>query len=319
MSLMKQRYDEFMLVRGQILEPKLGMNPVELEEHKWNIIESYNNFIAIVVEDFRKVDRQGQSLLENRVKSARQKLVTCLDALGCVYVLPHDIYEVIEAATIGAVGVVLETNDGDLNGSKHSSMADEDPLRAQRELLKIVNNQIRKPYNGEPMGLQGFINNVEIVKNFATTDDLRGKLVTYVKGRLDGRAGEIVTNDVDTIENLFCRLRAEIRPDTSKVIEARIDSLRYSVENQEEFADRAEELADALRRTLVLEGMTQNKANEIVIDRMTRFCSRNAGSNVVKAVLSASKFETTQEVVAKLIIGNDECIREQRKFRYNYL
>lgn len=140
-------------------------------------------------------------------------------------------------------------------------------LKAQKELLDIVNGQIRKPYDGDPMGLQTFLTAIDIAKDFATTDQLKGKLVIYIKGKLDGRAREIITDDVETVEDLVRTLKEKIKPETSKIIEARIATLRYTYGKQEEFATRTEELADALRRTLIIEGMTPEKANEITVDR----------------------------------------------------
>lgn len=188
--------------------------------------------------------------------------------------------------------------------------------KAQKELLDVVNGQIRRPYDGDPMGLQTFVTGVEIARDFATTDALRRKLVTYVKGRLDGRARELITDEIETIEDLIDKLKDKIRPESSKVIEARIASLQYSIERQEEFANRAGELANALRRTLIIEGMTARKANELVIDRTIQLCRKNTHSNVVRAVLSAATFETAQEVVAKLITSNDECVKEERMAWY---
>lgn len=189
-------------------------------------------------------------------------------------------------------------------------------MKAQKDLLDIVNSQIRKPYEGDPMGLQTFITGVEIAKDFANTAELQAKLVMYVKGRLDGRARELITEDIDTIDKLVDKLKRAIRPDNSKIIEARIASLHYSFAKREEFASRAEELADALRRTLIIEGMTAEKANELAVDSTIQLCKKYTQSNVVKTVLSAAKFNTAKEVVAKLIIANDECVKERQMASY---
>lgn len=191
-----------------------------------------------------------------------------------------------------------------------------DARKAQKELLDIVNNQIRKPYDGDPMGLQTFITGVEIAKEFATTGVLRAKLVTYVKGRLEGRARELIPDGEITIDELIEKLKHAIKPDNSKIIEARIASSHYSHLDQEEFATRAEKLTDALRRTLIIEGISPEKANEMTIDRMVQVCSRGTDSNVVKAILKASKFQTAKEVVAKMITSSNECDRERQDWRY---
>lgn len=166
------------------------------------------------------------------------------------------------------------------------------------------------------MGLETFITGVDIAKDFAVTQELKVKLVTYVKGKLEGRAREIITANIVTIEELIEELKRNIKPENSKIIEARIASLHYSYSKQEEFATRTEELADALRRTLIIEGMTPQKANEMAIDRTIQLCRKSTSSDVVKAVLSAAAFGTAKEVVAKMITSNDECVKERQVLRY---
>lgn len=195
-------------------------------------------------------------------------------------------------------------------------MTDAERLKAQKDLLDILNNQIRRPYDGEPLGLSTFLTGVDIAKDFATTPELQAKLVTYVKGRLVGRAREVVTDDIVDINALVDVLKGAIKPENSKIIEARIASLRYTYAKQEDFAARAEELADALRRTLIIEGINAQKANEMTIERTVQLCKKSTSSDVVKAVLSASTFNTAKDVLAKLITSNDEHAKEKQILRY---
>lgn len=208
----------------------------------------------------------------------------------------------------------LERQEREREARKLARMAE---LKAQKDLLDIVNGQIRKPYDGEPMGLQTFLTGVEIAKDFADTPALQTKLVTYVKGRLEGKARQLVTDDIENIDDLIAALKSAIRPENSKIIEARIAALHYTYSKQEEFTKRAEELADALRRTLIIEGMTAEKANDITIERTVKLCRKSTNSDVVKAVLSASTFTSAKEVVAKLITSNDEAVKEKKILRYH--
>lgn len=91
-----------------------------------------------------------------------------------------------------------------------------DPMKAQKELLDIVNGQIRKPYDGEPLGLETFLTGVEIAKEFATSDELQKKLLIFVKGRLEARARELITDDIKTIDELISKLRNTIKPEKSR-------------------------------------------------------------------------------------------------------
>lgn len=232
--------------------------------------------------------------------------------------------ERIEAARVEAQRVEaqrlenerLENERREREEEEMAPMTDAERLKAQKDLLDILNNQIRKPYDGEPLGLSTFLTGVDIAKDFATTPELQAKLVTYVKGRLEGRAREIVTDEITDIDALIDALKRAITPENSKIIEARIASLRYTYAKQEEFATKAEELANALRRTLIIEGISAKKANEMTIERTIQLCKKSTGSDVVKAVLSASTFSTAKEVVAKLITSNDEHAKEKQILRY---
>lgn len=190
-------------------------------------------------------------------------------------------------------------------------------LEAQTKLLSIVNNQIKKPYSGDPLGLPTFLTGVNIAKRFANTEELKTDLVEFVKGRLEGRAREFITDSIATIEELIATLQQHIKPENSKIIEGRIAALRYTYAKQQEFADKAEELADALRRTLILEGMTPDKANEMTVDRTVTLCRKSTQSDVVKAVLTAATFATPKEVVAKLITCSDDCVKERQVLHFN--
>lgn len=189
-------------------------------------------------------------------------------------------------------------------------------LRLQKELLDIVNGQIRKPYGGDPLGLPTFLSGVEIAMNFADDDDLKKKLVDFVKGRLEGKAREVITDDITTIEALIKKLKETIRPENSKIIEGRMAAVRYSYSKQKEFVKETEELADALRRTLIIEGMSPDKANEITVDRTIQLCRKSATSDIVKSILGSVKFDTAKDVVAKLITSNDECVKDKQILRY---
>lgn len=69
-----------------------------------------------------------------------------------------------------------------------------------------------------------------------------------------------------------------------------------------DYAKKAEELADSLKRALVLEGIPQSKANEMAIDKTVELCRSNARSDMVRGILAATKFESAAEVVAKYIV-----------------
>lgn len=373
MSQLQKEYEKFNLVSKRILKENLSINHNTLTEYRWQIIEAYNIFVKFIADNVYRVKQADQATLAEKLKTVRTKFAACLDALKCTYVLPENIYEIIDGETIGSVPVTeseipssATISNIQTNASREDSeserverearekiqreareraereereRADREAreraereeresaerqnreiimaeLKAQRELLEIVNGQIRKPYDGDPLTLQTFLTGVNIATDFANTELLKSKLVIYVTGRLEGRAREIIGDGVGSIEELVAKLKDAIKPENSKIIEARIASLHYTYSRQEEFAAKTEELADALRRTLIIEGMTPQKANEMTIDRTIQLCRKSTNSDVVKAVLCAAQFNNAKEVVAKLITSNDECVKERQILRY---
>lgn len=209
-----------------------------------------------------------------------------------------------------------ENNSEDRNSANNSDDEDNFSIMNALELFNAVNRQFRQNYSGDPLGLTSFIDAVDILSEFATTNDLQKSLVRYVKAKLEGRAREFVTEDIETIAGLKQVLKANIVPENSKVIEGRIASLRYAYSRQEEFSSKAEELADALRRTLIVEGMTPSKANEISIDKTVQLCRKSTNSDIVKSILSSAHFDSPKEVIAKMITENDTCVKEKQILKF---
>lgn len=206
-------------------------------------------------------------------------------------------------------------DDDDVNNSDDSEDSD-GPIMNSLELFNAVNRQFKQNYSGDSLGLTSFIDAVDLLSDFATTAVLQANLLKNVTAKLDGRAREFITEDVNSLQDLKNVLRENIVPENSKVIEGRITSLRYAYSRQEEFASKAEELADALRRTLIIEGMTAAKANEISVDKTIQLCRKSTNSDLVKSVLAATAFKSPKEVIAKLITESDVHVKEQQILRF---
>lgn len=92
----------------------------------------------------------------------------------------------------------------------------------------------------------------------------------------------------------------------------RILSLRLNPNNQSDFAEKAETLAESFRRSLVIEGISNEKAIEMSIERTIDLCRANARTDLVKSILEASTFATPKEVVAKLLVQTEKAKHEHQ-------
>lgn len=184
------------------------------------------------------------------------------------------------------------------------------------EYLKICSNQINKPYAGDPLGLQSFIDSIKLLDSLVTEANLKQLLLTFIKTRIEGRAREFITDEHNTINLIIDTLKNNIKPDSSKVIEGRMLSLRASSTNADDFSKKAEDLSDALRRSLIIEGISHNKATEMTIEKTVELCRKNTNSDLVKSVLESTKFDSPKEVIAKLLVQTEKTKQEQQILSY---
>lgn len=178
------------------------------------------------------------------------------------------------------------------------------------QFLKAAGPLLNYKFDGEPSKLKGFINDVKLISQLAENDDTKSFCVKYVIARLEGKAEECVPDDCDDIDDLIDALKSKVKPDCTKVVEGRMMALRLEKNNFSKFAEKVEELADSFRRSLVSEGIPKTLADEMVITKCVELCRKTSKSDVVKSVLSATKYTTPKEVIATFIVESDTARRE---------
>lgn len=171
------------------------------------------------------------------------------------------------------------------------------------DFMKLMAATIRANYSGDPLGLQPFLASIDLIRDMAEDDaGLLTLLRKFVLSKLEGYASEIIPANTQTIDEVINALKAKITPESVKVIEGRMMALRADKTNMQDYAKRAEDLADALRRALVMDGISIPKAEEMTIDKTVELCRSNAQNNVVKSVLASTKFTNPKEVIAKFVV-----------------
>lgn len=165
-------------------------------------------------------------------------------------------------------------------------------------------------YNGDPLGLEAFIASVNLL-NSVVAGDQADLLMNFVKSKLSGKALECISQADNTTELIIASLRRGIKPECSKVVEGRMIALRVDNKTVQDYARKAEDLADAFKRSLVFEGITQQKAMEMAIDKTVEMCRANAKSENVDAILGSKAFHSPKEVVASFIVESSKVQNKQ--------
>lgn len=122
-----------------------------------------------------------------------------------------------------------------------------------------------------------------------------------------------VPKDPQTIDEIIKGLEGgDIKIESSKIITSRLLSLKFNRSNTLDFCQQSEKLTESLQRSLIGEGITKEKSREMTIEKTVEMCRLNTRSDLVKAVLAATPFTDSKEVVAKLILESSTEIQEKQ-------
>ncbi|XP_036341252.1 myb-like protein H [Rhagoletis pomonella] len=186
----------------------------------------------------------------------------------------------------------------------------------KKSFISLCGSIIRENYNGDPLALESFIDKINLIEDFAD-ENLNTTFISFLKSKLEGKAREAIPTEVSSVRQIKDALRNRIKPDNSKVVAGKIASLHVINNNYTEFAKRVEELSDALERSLIIEGMTQSKAHEMAVNQTVNVCRLNTRSDLVKSILSSTTFSDSKDVVAKMIVEQNNQVKECQVYNNN--
>lgn len=157
-------------------------------------------------------------------------------------------------------------------------------------------------YSGDPLALKPFINQINMVQRMCQNEGHEAILKDFIMSHVKGLASDILPADPDSVDTIKKTLLAKIKPENSKVVRGKLMALKADKNNLTEFAKKAEQLADNLKRSLILEGIPYENANKMVIDNTIDLCRSNTTAILVKAgLIGPNDFKDSREVLAKYI------------------
>lgn len=204
----------------------------------------------------------------------------------------------------------LENNNRNINATDQIDVAIMPQTAA--EFLKMAAPIMNYKFNGDPLKLESFIADVELVADLVEEQNTN-VCFRFVKSKLEAKALECLPETTTTVEQIKIALRTHIKPETSTVIEGKLLALRLVKNDFSKFTEETEKLSESLRRSLVIEGISKAKAQEMTIKKTVEVCRKLARSEVVKSVLASSTFSEPSDVVAKFITESDVARKEHRE------
>lgn len=160
--------------------------------------------------------------------------------------------------------------------------------------LKTAGSMI-PPFTGSFKQLGSFIKSVNLLK-ISTRPELQETLLELVHTRLEGRADR-VCRDCDTVEDIIETLQTHFIPDPSDVVEARLLALKLSPNGLAKFAAAVESAADDFHESLVLEGMTEQRAQKQTIKVVKQVCRQEAPNSLITSIIASTSFDIVKEVL----------------------
>lgn len=179
------------------------------------------------------------------------------------------------------------------------------------EFLKVAASIINYKFNGDPLKLEGFLTDVELVQEVAEANNTN-VCFKFLKSILEAKALECLPEAAQctTIKHITDALLKNIKPESS---ESKMMALGLDHGNFTKFNEQAEKLAEAFKRSLIVEGISKTKAEEMAIKKTVDLCRKTARSEVVKSVLASTKFAAPADVLAKFVTENDVAYRERKE------
>lgn len=309
---------------------------VTKERYRIDLITAFNNLRIYIGTFYDIFTPAAKQKYDEQFDKIEEKLVKCLNALELSHEVASNSVENIQSQvhtqTHSSLNIFNETFPP--NTSNHLTQSTEniltdleqitirfgstpnlnttdfedvffdsvDNMEAQQKFLSLCGSQISKNYDGDPLHLAAFVNSVKLLKG--VQGDNAALLLLFVKSKLIGRALEAIDNTADTVDKVIDQLEAEIKHENSKVLKGRMAAVHFNPSKSKEFAQETELLAEALQRTLILEGMTKQRAKEEAIEKTIDLCRKSTRSDLVRSILGASTFNSPQEVISKFIVEN---------------
>jgi hypothetical protein len=296
MEILKEEKRLFLNVAKRVLKTKVSNNPKKLKEYETEIKAAYNKcFINL-----------------NLLEESNPELLSDIHSFKKLAEVKK--YSVLEKINILTFSNFLPTIKEELEKMSELSIS---------EFLKLCSSIMNKNFSGDPLGLESFISAIELMKPLAVAANQTNYLVAFIKTKLEGKAFDAVPSNVNTIDGIVENLRKNIKHENSKIIEGKLMALKTDQRNLTDFTKKAEELSEALKRALVIEGISNSKANEMAIERTIEMCRSSTRSDIVKSVVSSSNFESSKDVISKFLIEitrekKDQQVLAYRNYKPNY-
>lgn len=331
-------YKNFRDIERTIIRKNASQKPTKIKIREYLIVRYWNHIlrkaaeyeqeatcdtghVQFVIEDSRRRLKECLIILKSKLKvhdddfiteptltESQRKAISKIDDEDILRIHEKEIDQVVDKADEEVVNhtpvnPVPDIHTVDPVPDIHTVDPTPPPKMVQsiEDFFKLASKVLDTKFDGKPSELEPFIEQIELLEPMVE-DANKAYFVKYVCTHLTGKAREALPDKPENVKEIIDALRKEIKYESSQVIEGKITALLNEKVKLTKFSEKAEKLAEDFRRSLIFEGHTRAKAQEMTIRKTVDLCYKSTRSQAVKAIVEAGNFATPSEVISKFVV-----------------
>lgn len=249
-----------------------------------NLVELFNTFTStLAVHWFKLGDNQKQQYKQIFLQ-IRDKIVRSFQILDVKYKVPTSIIE--------SINPKITENDTE------DSEEEETMALSTFEFFNLASKLVPLEFDGSVDKLQSFLDSLTLLQ--ANSEGHTDRALAFIKTRLTGKARDLISDDM-TLDDIVRTLKNNIKGESSKVVSAKLLTLKQNFKDTSKFAAEIESLAISLKKAYITEGVPNAVAQTYATDTAVKSLIKNAASERTRLVMEAGTFPTIQDAISKLV------------------
>lgn len=321
--------DEFYAWDKKINRKNASEKTEIVQERTENIIKAYNDIIDFVQPILQSDQNESKNEIKETLEQIREYIIEDLSILNSDVKVPHNFTtKIVDPSNIDIDDDSKNQNNNsdDKKPELPTNKTNTDDDKKQKNNIKplpiqplpidvhsskmaltsndyygMCSRQLNYTYDGDPLGLPPFIDSIELLQVMDAQKQHENILKGVIWSKLKGKARDYVPAGA-SVNEIKEKLKKSIKVPSSKIITGRLMALKADKMNFGDYASKAEELAEQLKRAYISEEIPNERANQMTIDQTIELCAANTHSTQTKSVLEATQFDDSKDVIAKFII-----------------
>lgn len=314
MSLSVEK-EKFILVCKRILKKRLSTNTETLNTYKNDLIITYNSSIRYVKQKYPNAIPSKIKTYDEYLEYLTVKVKACATKLKYSFLPPNEIFQEITNDNF-VTKLDSDSNqdnssdtenysEDDQNSNQNSNNSDNPNNMTEEAQSKFINtySKIIPEFDGSAENFTRFTDACELLNE--NVGQFMPTAIRLVKTKLIGSARSYITTE-NTIEAILRVLKNNITGESSKVVSAKLMSLKQTNKTSNDYIKELESLTKSLKRSYLDEGLPPANAESLANDCAVKAIIYNTHDEKTKTIMQAADFKSLNEASTKFLTVSTE-------------